>query len=149
MSAKGKDLLEWMRETGRDAYGTVIPGDDIRELLGLVMPTYGSYSDFKSVELEELDATGYVRKVLLTEGKYLRSDKGAYRILLPSENAAQIEKYMTEADRKLRRALTLSQTTPGEHKNIWDTSALRAQRRLESIAETRTFGRPPEQPTAH
>ena len=49
---------------------------------------------------------------MLGEGKYIASNQGDYRILLPSENMRQIESYMAQADKKLRRAQKLSRNTP-------------------------------------
>jgi hypothetical protein len=69
----------------------------------------------------------YVRKILLREGKYLAQTKGNYRILLPSENAAQVESYMSSADKKLKRALILSKNTPADTKTMRDADQVQAR----------------------
>ena len=46
------------------------------------------------------------------DGKFIASHQGDYRILLPSENKRQVDAYMSQADRKLRRAHKLSRNTP-------------------------------------
>ena len=107
-----KDLLHKLRDRGLTEYGAVIPGELVRDTLGLEMPVYGSKQDFDTVALAELAAVSYVRDQLLNEGKYLAGHNGDYRILLPSENKAQVEQYMQQADRKLRRAQKLSTNTP-------------------------------------
>jgi len=141
MSNKGKDLMQCLRDSGLDGYGSVIPGELVRSRLDITLPKYGTYEEFQAASLEELDAIGYVRKVLLQEGKYLRGDRGSYRILLPSENAAQILKYMEEADRKIKRGLILSRTTPTEHKAAYDDTEARAHMRQVAIRDSKLFGR--------
>ena len=107
-----KELLTKLREREMLEYGSIIMGDTVRDILGIKYPEFGSKRDFDDVALVELGAVDYVRNALLSEGKYLASDKGNYRILLPSENKAQVNAYMQQADRKLRRAQKLSRNTP-------------------------------------
>lgn len=107
-----KELLSELRNRGLLEFGRVIKGEDVRDILGISYPEYGTKKDFDEVALFELGAVDYVRNVLLGEGKYLASDRGDYRIFLPSENKRQIDAYMAQADRKLRRAHKLSRNTP-------------------------------------
>ena len=107
-----KELLKQLRERGLLEFGSIISGDTVREIIGIVYPEYGTKKDFDEVALAELGAVDYVRNVLLGEGKYIASHHGDYRILLPSENKRQIDAYMSQADRKLRRAHKLSRNTP-------------------------------------
>lgn len=107
-----KDLLNALRDRGLLEYGSVIKGDDVREILGIEYPEVGTKKDFDEVALAELGAVDYVRNVLLGEGKFIASNQGDYRILLPSENKRQVDMYMQQADRKLRRAHKLSRNTP-------------------------------------
>ncbi len=107
-----KDLLRALRDRGLLEYGSVIKGDDVREILGIEYPEVGTKKDFDEVALAELGAVDYVRNVLLGEGKFIASSQGDYRILLPSENKRQVDMYMQQADRKLRRAHKLSRNTP-------------------------------------
>jgi hypothetical protein len=107
-----KDLLNALRDRGLLEYGSVIKGDDVREILGVEYPEYGTKKDFDEVALAELGAIDYVRNVLLGEGKFITSHQGDYRILLPSENRRQVDAYIAQADRKLRRAQKLSRNTP-------------------------------------
>lgn len=108
----GQKLLNAIRAAGLDAYGSDIPAEWVREVLALKMPAIGTKRDFDSVTFAEMVATDYVRNVLLGEGKYFGMKNGGYRVLLPSENAAQVESYMQQADRKLKRGLKLSRSTP-------------------------------------
>lgn len=111
-----KSLLEELRQMGLLEFGSVIDGDTVRKILGVEYPEYGTKKDFDEIALSELKAIDYVRNVLLGEGKYIASNNGGYRILLPSENQGQIESYIGQADRKLRRAQKLSRNTPSINK---------------------------------
>jgi hypothetical protein len=107
-----KELLTALRERGLLEYGSVIKGEDVRDILGIEYPEIGTKKDFDEVALAELGAVDYVRNILLGEGKFIASHQGDYRILLPSENKRQVDAYMSQADRKLRRAHKLSRNTP-------------------------------------
>lgn len=109
---RGKCLLQWMRDRGLDEYGSVMLGDQVRAVIGVEYPETGTRSQFDSLSLAELAAVDYVRNILLGEGKYLGQQNGDYRILLPSENARQVLQYMSQADKKLKRALKLSRNSP-------------------------------------
>lgn len=111
-------LLSAMTEHGLLDYGSFIPTELVHQALGLVVPEVGTRAEFEAVALRELSAIDDVRGVLLDKGKYLAGCKGGYRILLPSENASQIENYMKSADRKLRRAQRLSAATQREAATI-------------------------------
>lgn len=93
-------------------YGSVFEAALVRGILGIEMPQYGTKAEFDAVTLAELQAIDSVRGILLEQGKYLGADKTAYRVYLPSENRAVVESYMHQADRKLRRAMKLSKSTP-------------------------------------
>ena len=107
-----KELLTTLRDRGLLEYGSVIKGEDVRDILGIEYPEVGTKKDFDEVALAELGAVDYVRNILLGEGKFIASHQGDYRILLPSENKRQVDAYMQQADRKLRRAHKLSRNTP-------------------------------------
>ena len=74
----------------------------------------GTYDEFKEMEIEEMACSGFLRDMLLDEGKYFKSEGKGYRILLPSENAQQVMTYMRHADSKLRRGLKLNKNTPSK-----------------------------------
>ena len=107
-----KDLLNALKQKDLLEYGSVITGELVREILNIEYPECGTREVFEGIALQELGAVDYVRNALLNEGKYLASNRGDYRILLPSENKRQIEAYTAQADRKIRRALKLSRHTP-------------------------------------
>ena len=107
-----KELLTALRDRGLLEYGSVIKGEEVRDILGIEYPEVGTKKDFDEVALAELGAVDYVRNILLGEGKFIASHQGDYRILLPSENKRQVDAYMQQADRKLRRAHKLSRNTP-------------------------------------
>lgn len=115
-----KALLEKLKAEGRTEYGSVISTELVHAVLGIRYPEIAPKAVFDDLALQELSAIDYVRNALLNEGKYLIGDKVGYRVLLPSENKRQIERYMQQADKKLRRASKLSRNTPTEHRKDAD-----------------------------
>jgi len=111
-----RSIIDTMKEARMLDHGSYISGDEFRNYFGIKMPVMGKHSDFKSAELEELTCSGFLRDLLLNEGKYLKSEKDSYRILLPSENKEQVLSYMSQADKKLKRGIKLNKNTPVEHK---------------------------------
>lgn len=107
-----KDIIQRLRDYNMTEYGSVIPGDFIRDLADIKYPEVGTKDEFDSLALKELGAVDYVRNCLLNEGKYLKAHRDDYRILSPAENSGQVEAYMRSADQKLRRAIKLSKNTP-------------------------------------
>lgn len=107
-----KELFHALQEAKLLEFGSVIPTELVHQILGIDMPAFGSKSDFDKIALIELSAIDYVRNLLLGQGKYLTGTPSGYRVLLPSENAAQVENYIASADKKLSRALKLSRNTP-------------------------------------
>lgn len=89
------------------------------------MPEIASKSTYDRLALIELGAIDYVRNALIEQGRYIAGTPTGYRILLPSENAIQVENYMDSADRKLSRALKLSRCTPSIHANQPDQTEAR------------------------
>lgn len=107
-----KDAFDILNERGLLEYGSHIPGDLIRDLLGIETPQ--TIAEYKKASLEELAGTDYIRNILLGQGKYLTRQGDDYRIGLASENTYFIEQYMKSADSKLARALKLSRNSPKE-----------------------------------
>lgn len=122
-----RELLDYFRANNLDQYGSVIDSESVRGVLGIEVPEVATMATFQELSMQELSAVDYVRKVLLREGKYLAQTKGNYRILLPSENAAQVESYMTSADKKLKRALILSKNTPADAKTMQHADQVQAR----------------------
>lgn len=107
-----RELYAELSTRGLLDYGAVIPSSVVRGTLGLEFPNIGTKSEFDRLSLLELAAIDYVRNVLLGQGRYIAGTTTGYRVLLPSENAGQIEQYMSAADKKLSRALKLSRNSP-------------------------------------
>ena len=107
-----KEIIQRLRELGLTEYGSIIPGDKLRQMAGIEYPATGTKAEFDALALDELSAVDYVRNCLLNEGKYLKAHRDDYRILSPAENNGQVEAYMRSADNKLRRAIKLSKNTP-------------------------------------
>ena len=145
MNELHKALYRVLQEAGLLEYGSRIEGELIREQLGIQMPRTGTKEQFDQIALRELTAVDFIRTLLLREGKYLAGDKGGYKILLPSENRAQVDAYMSQADRKLRRAQTLLRNTPTRTHKQADQTEARIMMKRESIRER---GRDVRQPAA-
>lgn len=128
-----KALYRALQEAGLLEYGSRIEGGTIRDAMGLRMPTTGTKEQFDQIALRELAAVDFIRTLLLREGKYLAGDKDSYKILLPSENRAQVDAYMSQADRKLRRAQTLLRNTPAQTVRQLDQTEARIMMKRESI----------------
>jgi hypothetical protein len=137
----GRCLLDFMRTRHLDEYGSVILASEVRHVIGVETPEIGTRRQFETAALTELQAVGYVRNALLGEGKYLAQVDGDYRILLPSENARQIENYMSHADNKLRRAQRLSKNTPRIDAAPNDNIAARLHLKREAIKTKITMGK--------
>jgi hypothetical protein len=100
----------------------------------------GTWQDFRRVEIALLDPIRYLRDMLMREGKYLKGDKDVFRVLLPSENMAQVRSFEESARKKLRRAATLSAATPAIHKDVHDNTEIRLAMKLDSIKDSRLYG---------
>jgi hypothetical protein len=141
-----KHLLQVLRERGLVEYGQTFTGDFVRDILGLQMPEVASKQTFDRIALTELAAVDYCRNVLLGEGKYLGQDGGGYRILLPSENAAQVERYVRNADGKLKRALKLSRNSPPLDTGPFDSQAARIMMKREGLKDRYRWAPNPTEP---
>jgi hypothetical protein len=139
-----KELLNHLRANGLTEYGAFIHENTVRQCLGIQYPEVATKKEFDAIALQELGAIDYVRGVLINEGKYIKGVPNGYRVLTPSENAGQVEAYMSSADGKLRRAIRLAKNTPkladgskcnSEVRAIMKREAIQAQRnRHKSIA---------------
>jgi hypothetical protein len=125
-----RELFEELKARGLTDYGSIIDGAMVRNFLGIEYPEVGTKAQFDKIALAELGAIDYARAILLNEGKYITSTPSGYRILLPSENARQVDAYIMAADRKLSRALKLNRNTPVDtSKNASQTEARILMRR--------------------
>ena len=140
-SANNKDFYAWFVGNGYAAYGAEVGEDVVRSFLGLEYPEMANKKVYDTLTLIELGYIDYVRNMLLNEGKYLTNSRGVYRVLLPSENAAQVERYVSGANKRLNRALKLSKNTPMAYKKPNDDTEVRIELKKKSIAEAHRFGR--------
>lgn len=111
-----RELYAELSARGLTEYGAVIESSVVHAILGLDFPAVGTKAEFDRLSLMELAAVDYVRNLLLGQGKYLMGTTTGYRVLLPSENAGQIDLYISAADKKLARALKLSRSTPDQYR---------------------------------
>jgi hypothetical protein len=107
-----RSLYDALQADGLLEYGSHISGELVRRIVGLEMPELGRKEDFDAVALAELSAIDQVREILLGEGKYIIGTRDGYRILLPSENRDQIDRYLGHAQNKIRRARKLERCSP-------------------------------------
>lgn len=107
-----RDVYDTLDRAGLFDFGAVIPRGMVYDLLGLDVPEVASKAVFDRIAMLELQSMDYCRNMLLGHGKYLAGTPSGYRVLLPSENKAQVDAYMESADRKLERALKLSRNSP-------------------------------------
>lgn len=135
-------LIEWFYKNGHADYGAIVKRSDVLDFLGITVPEMGTKKEFDAIALAEVDAMQSVRDTLLREGKYIKQDGEFYRVLLPSQNKEQVEAFMRAADRKLKRAVMLSKTTPAEHMDVHDNAGTRARMKRESIRDARLYGAP-------
>lgn len=131
------DLMTRLREEGLLEYGSHIPASLVQSALGLLYPKTATKAVFDKLALTELSAIDYVRRHLLSEGKYITSAKDGYRILLPSENVAQVESYMRHADEKLKRALKLLRSTPKDAASFPAQTEARLHMKQSAVARHR------------
>jgi len=120
-----RELYAELDARGLLEYGSVIESSVVHAALGIDMPTVASKSEFDRLALIELSAIDYVRNILLGQGKYLTGTDAGYRILLPSENSAQVEQYISSADKKLTRALKLFRNSPSVNSSLPDQTEAR------------------------
>jgi len=153
MAERGEAMSEFFDELdarGLLDYGAVIEGPLVRELLDIELPEIGRKADFDRAALAELSAIGYVRDQLLKNGKYLAGTAGGYRVLLPSENAKQVDALMEAAARKLSRARVLNASTPSEFRGQIDQQEARiSMNRSGMLSRFRPGGSAGDQPAAN
>ena len=120
------NVTDTLNKMGLLDYGQSFSREYFRELCGIVMPETGTAKDFENVALAELSAIGAIRDALLNQGKYLKKDGEAYRVLLPSENALQVQFMNQAAKRKINRARKLERNTPrdAEKKHVTATQTM-------------------------
>ena len=135
-----KEFYAWFVENGYSTYGAEVPVEVVQAFLGIEYPETASKKLYDTLTLIELGYIDYVRNMLLNDGKYLTNSRGVYRVLLPSENAAQVERYVSGASKRLNRALKLSKNTPAEYKKPNDDTAIRIELKKKSIQEAHRFG---------
>lgn len=127
-----RGLLEGLEDRELTEYGSVIETALVHELLDIDMPSYAAKEVFDRLSMIELAAIDYCRNALINDGKYLAGTPSGYRVLLPSENKAQVGNYMASADRKLNRALKLNRNTPSEAKPHKDNTETRIIMKMDS-----------------
>lgn len=125
MSKAGRELLATLSDAGLLGYGAVVPRSVVHDTLGIRVPETAPKRVYDALAVREVSAVDYVRAQLLNAGKFFAETPDGYRVLLPSENVGQIERYIEHADRKLARALKLSRMSPVNAQNAADQTEAR------------------------
>ncbi len=129
------DTFTIMKEEGFFEYGVTITGVELRGFFDIEEIEYPAQKrDIDKQTLLELGVADFIRNRLLNDGKYFKGERDNYRVLLPSENAAQVMSYMNSADNKLKRGIKLNKNTPTKYK-ISSNDEVRAIMKLESTKE--------------
>ncbi len=129
------DIYAVLEEAGYFEYGAIIEGQTLRESFDIEEIEYPALKrEIDKQQLEELSVADYIRNKLLNEGKYFKQVRDHYRVLLPSENTAQVLSYMNSADNKLKRGLKLNKNTPAQYK-IHQNDEVRAIMKQSNIKE--------------
>jgi hypothetical protein len=139
----GKELLSELETGNFIDYGTFIPAEFVRDCLELEYPEVAPKQVYDRLALQEMAAVDYVRNILLGRGMYIMGVAAGYRILTVSENIAQVEQYMTSADRKLARGLKLLKNSPRERGAYPDQAEARMEMKRENVRTHRQRHRPP------
>jgi hypothetical protein len=128
-----RGLLHTLETMNLTNFGDFIPRTVVHDALEIKMPAFASKAVFDDLVLRELGAIDYCRNVLLGHGKYLSSCKDGYRILLPSENAKQVELYMQSAEKKLGRAMKLSKNSPATDEKRDTSTVARIEMKMNGV----------------
>jgi len=120
-------LYERLKQMDLVDFGSHIPRSLVHEILGIEIPEYGTLKEFQELQLLELKEIDMVRSILIKSGRYLAQENGDYRVLLPSENQAQIKNMLDGINRKAKKAETLMANTPIECQDKRDNTMVRIQ----------------------
>ena len=110
-----EDLIEMM------TYGYVIHRKSLLKMRGIVITDDADLigtspahirSVAKKEEFAELSVITPLRFALIAQGRYLKKDGEAYRVLLPSENATVAANMLDKGNAKIGRANLLLRNTP-------------------------------------
>lgn len=135
-----EEFIKFMRESGYCEYGAVVSGAVVREVLGIHIEGIDTYAEFLQAQQTEKFKMLALKDILLNEGKYLKQDGDLYRVLLPSENLAQVARYEEGANAKLRRGRLLLSNTPPKYRGDTHRDAMN-QARLHAKATQRKRGK--------
>jgi len=113
-----REVFQGLRDLKLLEYGATIEVKEFRDFFNISYPETAKKREFDTLALEELGCADFIRNALLNEGKYFKMSGGFYRVLLPSENMHQVELMMKSSDKRLKRAIKLSENTPVEFKEV-------------------------------
>lgn len=119
-----QETLQQLINAGQFDYGDTYSIDEFLKLFGFsrlgINDDLSKYSaeqlrdKFQKEQLAILNVYNIVSQELLKVGKYIKQDKGVYRICLPSENADIADSLMKGAQRKIGKARKLLKNTSPE-----------------------------------
>lgn len=131
-----KTLYDTLDSLGCFEYGGTFTREEVIGLLRVKYIKKGTRADFQTMDLAELAGVGYIRNVLINQGKWIKLTGDHYRVLTPSENADQIESFLSRGRRAFNKANKLAKSTPPEYFKAIDQTKAKIAARIKSSKET-------------
>lgn len=134
MCDKSSDLFDHLELMGCLSYGGTFTRSMVLDAMDVEIILEGTREDFQEMDLAELEAVGYIRNVLINQGKWVVRKGETYRVLMPSENEGQIRAFSQRGDRAYLKATKLAKSTPPEFFTGVDTTMHRAAAKRKAAA---------------
>lgn len=128
-------LYETLHDSGELEYGSTVKRARVLEIMGIEEVKFGTQKDFQAQELAELKGVGYIRSILINQGKWIIRKSDTYRVLQPSENEGQIESFARSGNNAYNKAMKLSKSTPPEYMRENDQTAAKIQMRQKAAKD--------------
>ena len=128
-------LYETLRDGGELEYGSTVKRNRVLEIMGIENIEVGTQQDFQDQELAELSGIGYIRNILINQGKWIVRKGDTYRVLQPSENGSQIDAFMRSGSNAYLKATKLSKSTEPKYLVEHTQTAAKIQSRKKAARE--------------
>jgi hypothetical protein len=106
-----KTLYETLLNSSELEYGSTFKRSRVLDIMGIEDIEFGTQKEFQVQELAELSGIGYMRNILINQGKWIIRKGETYRILHPSENSSQIDSFMRSGSNAYLKASKLAKST--------------------------------------
>lgn len=128
-------LYETLRNTAELEYGATFSRARVLSIMGIEDIEFGTQKEFQEQELAELSGIGYVRNILINEGKWIVRKGNTYRVLQPSENGSQIDSFMRSGSSAYLKASKLAKSTEPKYLVEHDQLAAKIQSRRKAARD--------------